>query len=238
MKNAQKKLQDLIKEELLHVLNEKVDLTGIIIKFNANQPGQGHPSELESTKWLEDSPFKFRDVVIPGNPAQGDAVPTQDEEDVWNMIVSSLIKNFEAQGVKDEDMNINMPMVVIIEDIKMFPNGNNAVHIDWDKDLIAKNLLDPRFRLQYKEGFSPDADGKRGGGSADWFVPVAKTGLNESLGGSKTQFAAIKAGTIGGAKRNLANIKDPIARKVLCVVVSLLAEEETAGCFKDSEAQG
>ena len=172
-KTAKKKLQDLIREELLLILNEKeekANLTGIIIKFNANQPGTGHKEEKESTDFLQKSPFKFRDVVIPGNPSSGEATPTQEEADIWYMIVDALVKKFQSQGISDKDMNIDMPIIVLTEDPAAFPSGNNSVILDWNEKGVRSELMDPRYKLRYKDGIDPDAKGR---GSSPWFDPVA-----------------------------------------------------------------
>ena len=224
MKITKKNLQRLIEEETLYVLNEKVDLTGIIIKFNANQPGIGHAAEIESTEWLKKSPFKVRDIVIPGNPAEGDAIPTEQEDKIWSILANAMYQRFSDQGVKEEDMNINMPIIIISEDPSKFPDGANEVHLEWDKAAIEKSLLNPQFKLQYKEGIDPT---KRGRGTSPWFSPIA-----EAPAGSTAQFRAIKAGLIGDAEPNLANIEDPIVRKVLCTIVGLLGDESIKDCLE------
>jgi len=228
MKITKEKLEKIIEEEILYVLNEKVELTGIIIKFNANQPGSGHAAEAESTEWLGKSPFKVRDIVIPGNPASGSAIPTKQEEEIWNMLVNAMYQRLSQQGIKDEDMNISMPIIVISEDPSKFPAGANEVHMEWDKASVGDSLLNPEFKLQYKKGVDPT---KRGRGTSPWFSPIAERSINEGPAGGTGQFRALKAGLLGGGvDKDFANIKDPIARKVLCILVGMLGDDDIKGC--------
>ena len=184
MKISKNKLTKIIKKEIENVIYEfdigKFQLKPLkgpmILKFNAGTARTATSPEVACTKFLKKTPFEFKEVWLGLRGEKSFLAPTPQELEIWEKVAKEYTRYFRSQGVAPQDMNVELPLVLLTSDVSKFPAGKWTT-VQWNPNEkypgkgLADALLEPRYNLPQRKEFQ-NKEKSKGGGSR-WFNPVA-----------------------------------------------------------------